>query len=217
MSKNSNIVYSKSQQNETNSNFVELEPELFLSSRKLYEIKHINYKKNNNNQDIIVTPKAKYNKNNLLKSKIINNKGFKIPFSSKNITNIKLNFNDNKENNENNNKNNSNYKQNLNNQNKIDKNKKINKNGFDEKKLNKNEYNEKILNINDFNYKSNNKIIKLEKTNSNKNNKNIINKEKKSLIFKKEKSYYSFSEISSLDLNKTSSDINNNINNSIEY
>ena len=39
MSKNSNIIYSKSQQNETDSNFVELEPELFLSSKKLYKIK----------------------------------------------------------------------------------------------------------------------------------------------------------------------------------
>lgn len=212
MSKNSNIIYSKSQQNETDSNFVELEPELFLSSKKLYEIKHINYKKNNNNQDIIVTPKAKNNKIFSLKSKIINNKGFKIPFSSKDITNITLNFNDIMENKENNNKNNCNDKQNLNNQNKIEK-----KNGFDKKILNKNDFNEKNLNINDFNYKSNNKIIKLEKTNSNKNNKNVIKEENKSLTFKKEKSYYSFSEISSLDLNKTSSDINTPINNSIEY
>jgi hypothetical protein len=201
MSKNSNIIYSKSQQNETDSNFVELEPELFLNSKEFYKIIQTNYKKNNN-QDIIFTPKSKSNKNNSSKSKDIDYQKIKvnIPLSTKNLTNIKLNFNDNIENKEN----------------KFRSNNILNINSQFKKETNKiNKKNEKILNINDFNYKSNNKIIKLEKKNSNKSNKNEKKEEKKYFTIKKEKSYYSFSEISSLDLNKTSSDINTN--NSIEY
>ena len=213
MSKKLKYTSSKSQPIENSSNFVELEPELFLNSKEFYKFKQTNYKKNNN-QEIIFTPKSKNKKNAPSKSKDIDNKNYKIsiPFSTKNLTNIKLNFNDNIENKENNNKYNSNVKLNTNSQFKKDINKKNNK---EIKIINKIEPNEKILNINDFNYKSNNKIIKLEKKNSNKSNKNEKKKEKKYFTIKKEKSYYSFSEISSLDLNKTSSDINTN--NSIEY
>ena len=213
MSKKLKYTYSKSQPIENSSNFVELEPELFLNSKEFYKIIQTNYKKHNN-QDIIFTPKSKSDKNNSSKSKDIDNQKIKvnIPLSTKNLTNIKLNFNDNIENKENNNKYNSNVKFNTNSQFKKDINKKNNK---EIKIINKIEPNEKILNINDFNYKSNNKIIKLEKKNSNKSNKNEKKKEKNLFTLKKEKSYYSFSEISSLDLNKTSSDINTN--NSIEY
>ena len=201
MSKKLKYTYSKSQPIENSSNFVELEPELFLNSKEFYKIIQTNYKKNNN-QDIIFTPKSKSDKNNSSKSKDIDNQKIKvnIPLSTKNLTNIKLNFNDNIENKEN--KFRSNNILNINSQFKKDTNKINNKN-------------EKILNINDFNYKSNNKIIKLEKKNSNKSNKNEKKEDKKYFSIKKEKSYYSFSEISSLDLNKTSSDIN--ANNSIEY
>ena len=201
MSKKLKYTYSKSQPIENSSNFVELEPELFLNSKEFYKIIQTNYKKNNN-QDIIFTPKSKSDKNNSSKSKDIDNKKIKvnIPLSTKNLTNIKLNFNDNIENKEN----------------KFRSNNILNINSQFKKETNKiNNKNEKILNINDFNYKSNNKIIKLEKKNSNKSNKNEKKEEKKYFTIKKEKSYYSFSEISSLDLNKTSSDIN--ANNSIEY
>ena len=201
MSKKLKYTYSKSQPIENSSNFVELEPELFLNSKEFYKIIQTNYKKNNN-QDIIFTPKSKSDKNNSSKSKDIDNKKIKvnIPLSTKNLTNIKLNFNDNIENKEN----------------KFRSNNILNINSQFKKETNKiNNKNEKILNINDFNYKSNNKIIKLEKKNSNKSNKNEKKEEKKYFTIKKEKSYYSFSEISSLDLNKTSSDINTN--NSIEY
>ena len=201
MSKKLKYTSSKSQPIENSSNFVELEPELFLNSKEFYKIIQTNYKKNNN-QDIIFTPKSKSDKNNSSKSKDIDNQKIKvnIPLSTKNLTNIKLNFNDNIENKEN--KFRSNNILNINSQFKKDTNKINNKN-------------EKILNINDFNFKSNNKIIKLEKKNSNKSNKNEKKEDKKFFTIKKEKSYYSFSEISSLDLNKTSSDINTN--NSIEY
>jgi len=199
MSKKLKYTYSKSQPIENN--FVELEPELFLNSKEFYKIIQTNYKKNNN-QDIIFTPKSKSDKNNSSKSKDIDNQKIKvnIPLSTKNLTNIKLNFNDNIENKEN----------------KFRSNNILNINSQFKKETNKiNNKNEKILNINDFNYKSNNKIIKLEKKNSNKSNKNEKKEDKKFFTIKKEKSYYSFSEISSLDLNKTSSDINTN--NSIEY
>ena len=201
MSKKLKYTSSKSQPIENSSNFVELEPELFLNSKEFYKIIQKNYKKNNN-QDIIFTPKSKSDKNNSSKSKDIDNKKIKvnIPLSTKNLTNIKLNFNDNIENKEN----------------KFRSNNILNINSQFKKETNKiNNKNEKILNINDFNYKSNNKIIKLEKKNSNKSNKNEKKEDKKFFTIKKEKSYYSFSEISSLDLNKTSSDINTN--NSIEY
>ena len=201
MSKKLKYTSSKSQPIENSSNFVELEPELFLNSKEFYKIIQTNYKKNNN-QDIIFTPKSKSNKNNSSKSKDIDYQKIKvnIPLSTKNLTNIKLNFNDNIENKEN----------------KFRSNNILNINSQFKKETNKiNNKNEKILNINDFNYKSNNKIIKLEKKNSNKSNKNEKKEEKKYFTIKKEKSYYSFSEISSLDLNKTSSDINTN--NSIEY
>ena len=201
MSKKLKYTYSKSQPIENSSNFVELEPELFLNSKEFYKFKQTNYKKNNN-QEIIFTPKSKNKKNDPSKSKDIDNKNYKIsiPFSTKNLTNIKLNFNDNIENKEN----------------KFRSNNILNINSQFKKETNKiNNKNEKILNINDFNYKSNNKIIKLEKKNSNKSNKNEKKEDKKFFTIKKEKSYYSFSEISSLDLNKTSSDINTN--NSIEY
>ena len=201
MSKKLKYTSSKSQPIENSSNFVELEPELFLNSKEFYKIIQTNYKKNNN-QDIIFTPKSKSDKNNSSKSKDIDNQKIKvnIPLSTKNLTNIKLNFNDNIENKEN----------------KFRSNNILNINSQFKKETNKiNNKNEKILNINDFNYKSNNKIIKLEKKNSNKSNKNEKKEEKKYFTIKKEKSYYSFSEISSLDLNKTSSDIN--ANNSIEY
>ena len=201
MSKKLKYTYSKSQPIENSSNFVELEPELFLNSKEFYKIIQTNYKKNNN-QDIIFTPKSKSDKNNSSKSKDIDNQKIKvnIPLSTKNLTNIKLNFNDNIENKEN----------------KFRSNNILNINSQFKKETNKiNNKNEKILNINDFNYKSNNKIIKLEKKNSNKSNKNEKKEDKKFFTIKKEKSYYSFSEISSLDLNKTSSDIN--ANNSIEY
>jgi len=201
MSKKLKYTYSKSQPIENSSNFVELEPELFLNSKEFYKIIQTNYKKNNNH-DIIFTPKSKSDKNNSSKSKDIDNQKIKvnIPLSTKNLTNIKLNFNDNIENKEN----------------KFRSNNILNINSQFKKETNKiNNKNEKILNINDFNYKSNNKIIKLEKKNSNKSNKNEKKKEKNLFTLKKEKSYYSFSEISSLDLNKTSSDINTN--NSIEY
>ena len=201
MSKKLKYTSSKSQPIENSSNFVELEPELFLNSKEFYKIIQTNYKKNNN-QDIIFTPKSKSDKNNSSKSKDIDNQKIKvnIPLSTKNLTNIKLNFNDNIENKEN----------------KFRSNNILNINSQFKKETNKiNNKNEKILNINDFNYKSNNKIIKLEKKNSNKSNKNEKKKDKKYFTIKKEKSYYSFSEISSLDLNKTSSDIN--ANNSIEY
>ena len=201
MSKKLKYTSSKSQPIENSSNFVELEPELFLNSKEFYKIIQTNYKKNNN-QDIIFTPKSKSDKNNSSKSKDIDNQKIKvnIPLSTKNLTNIKLNFNDNIENKEN----------------KFRSNNILNINSQFKKETNKiNNKNEKILNINDFNYKSNNKIIKLEKKNSNKSNKNEKKEEKKYFTIKKEKSYYSFSEISSLDLNKTSSDINTN--NSIEY
>ena len=199
MSKKLKYTSSKSQPIENN--FVELEPELFLNSKEFYKIIQTNYKKNNN-QDIIFTPKSKSDKNNSSKSKDIDNQKIKvnIPLSTKNLTNIKLNFNDNIENKEN----------------KFRSNNILNINSQFKKETNKiNNKNEKILNINDFNYKSNNKIIKLEKKNSNKSNKNEKKEDKKFFTIKKEKSYYSFSEISSLDLNKTSSDINTN--NSIEY
>ena len=199
MSKKLKYTYSKSQPIENN--FVELEPELFLNSKEFYKIIQTNYKKNNN-QDIIFTPKSKSDKNNSSKSKDIDNQKIKvnIPLSTKNLTNIKLNFNDNIENKEN----------------KFRSNNILNMNSQFKKETNKiNNKNEKILNINDFNYKSNNKIIKLEKKNSNKSNKNEKKEDKKFFTIKKEKSYYSFSEISSLDLNKTSSDIDTN--NSIEY
>ena len=201
MSKKLKYTSSKSQPIENSSNFVELEPELFLNSKEFYKIIQTNYKKNNN-QDIIFTPKSKSNKNNSSKSKDIDYQKIKvnIPLSTKNLTNIKLNFNDNIENKEN----------------KFRSNNILNINSQFKKETNKiNNKNEKILNINDFNYKSNNKIIKLEKKNSNKSNKNEKKEDKKFFTIKKEKSYYSFSEISSLDLNKTSSDIN--ANNSIEY
>ena len=201
MSKKLKYTSSKSQPIENSSNFVELEPELFLNSKEFYKFKQTNYKKNHN-QEIIFTPKSKNNKNDPSKSKDIDNKNYKIsiPFSTKNLTNIKLNFNDNIENKEN----------------KFRSNNILNINSQFKKETNKiNNKNEKILNINDFNYKSNNKIIKLEKKNSNKSNKNEKKEDKKFFTIKKEKSYYSFSEISSLDLNKTSSDINTN--NSIEY
>jgi hypothetical protein len=201
MSKKLKYTSSKSQPIENSSNFVELEPELFLNSKEFYKIIQTNYKKNNN-QDIIFTPKSKSNKNNSSKSKDIDYQKIKvnIPLSTKNLTNIKLNFNDNIENKEN----------------KFRSNNILNINSQFKKETNKiNNKNEKILNINDFNYKSNNKIIKLEKKNSNKSNKNEKKEDKKFFTIKKEKSYYSFSEISSLDLNKTSSDINTN--NSIEY
>ena len=201
MSKKLKYTSSKSQPIENSSNFVELEPELFLNSKEFYKIIQKNYKKNNN-QDIIFTPKSKSDKNNSSKSKDIDNQKIKvnIPLSTKNLTNIKLNFNDNIENKEN----------------KFRSNNILNINSQFKKETNKiNNKNEKILNINDFNYKSNNKIIKLEKKNSNKSNKNEKKEDKKFFTIKKEKSYYSFSEISSLDLNKTSSDIN--ANNSIEY
>ena len=201
MSKKLKYTYSKSQPIENSSNFVELEPELFLNSKEFYKIIQTNYKKNNN-QDIIFTPKSKSDKNNSSKSKDIDYQKIKvnIPLSTKNLTNIKLNFNDNIENKEN----------------KFRSNNILNINSQFKKETNKiNNKNEKILNINDFNYKSNNKIIKLEKKNSNKSNKNEKKEDKKYFSIKKEKSYYSFSEISSLDLNKTSSDIN--ANNSIEY
>ena len=201
MSKKLKYTSSKSQPIENSSNFVELEPELFLNSKEFYKFKQTNYKKNNN-QDIIFTPKSKSDKNNSSKSKDIDNQKIKvnIPLSTKNLTNIKLNFNDNIENKEN----------------KFRSNNILNINSQFKKETNKiNNKNEKILNINDFNYKSNNKIIKLEKKNSNKSNKNEKKEDKKFFTIKKEKSYYSFSEISSLDLNKTSSDINTN--NSIEY
>ena len=201
MSKKLKYTSSKSQPIENSSNFVELEPELFLNSKEFYKIIQTNYKKNNN-QDIIFTPKSKSDKNNSSKSKDIDNQKIKvnIPLSTKNLTNIKLNFNDNIENKEN----------------KFRSNNILNINSQFKKETNKiNNKNEKILNINDFNYKSNNKIIKLEKKNSNKSNKNEKKEDKKFFTIKKEKSYYSFSEISSLDLNKTSSDINTN--NSIEY
>ena len=199
MSKKLKYTYSKSQPIENN--FVELEPELFLNSKEFYKIIQTNYKKNNN-QDIIFTPKSKSDKNNSSKSKDIDNQKIKvnIPLSTKNLTNIKLNFYDNIDNKEN----------------KFRSNNILNINSQFKKETNKiNNKNEKILNINDFNYKSNNKIIKLEKKNSNKSNKNEKKEDKKFFTIKKEKSYYSFSEISSLDLNKTSSDINTN--NSIEY
>jgi hypothetical protein len=201
MSKKLKYTSSKSQPIENSSNFVELEPELFLNSKEFYKIIQTNYKKNNN-QDIIFTPKSKSDKNNSSKSKDIDNQKIKvnIPLSTKNLTNIKLNFNDNIENKEN----------------KFRSNNILNINSQFKKETNKiNNKNEKNLNINDFNYKSNNKIIKLEKKNSNKSNKNEKKEDKKFFTIKKEKSYYSFSEISSLDLNKTSSDINTN--NSIEY
>ena len=201
MSKKLKYTSSKSQPIENGSNFVELEPELFLNSKEFYKIIQTNYKKNNN-QDIIFTPKSKSDKNNSSKSKDIDYQKIKvnIPLSTKNLTNIKLNFNDNIENKEN----------------KFRSNNILNINSQFKKETNKiNNKNEKILNINDFNYKSNNKIIKLEKKNSNKSNKNEKKEDKKYFSIKKEKSYYSFSEISSLDLNKTSSDINTN--NSIEY
>jgi hypothetical protein len=201
MSKKLKYTSSKSQPIENSSNFVELEPELFLNSKEFYKIIQTNYKKNNN-QDIIFTPKSKSDKNNSSKSKDIDYQKIKvnIPLSTKNLTNIKLNFNDNIENKEN----------------KFRSNNILNINSQFKKETNKiNNKNEKILNINDFNYKSNNKIIKLEKKNSNKSNKNEKKEDKKFFTIKKEKSYYSFSEISSLDLNKTSSDINTN--NSIEY
>ena len=201
MSKKLKYTSSKSQPIENGSNFVELEPELFLNSKEFYKIIQTNYKKNNN-QDIIFTPKSKSDKNNSSKSKDIDYQKIKvnIPLSTKNLTNIKLNFNDNIENKEN----------------KFRSNNILNINSQFKKETNKiNNKNEKILNINDFNYKSNNKIIKLEKKNSNKSNKNEKKEDKKYFSIKKEKSYYSFSEISSLDLNKTSSDIN--ANNSIEY
>ena len=201
MSKKLKYTSSKSQPIENSSNFVELEPELFLNSKEFYKIIQTNYKKNNN-QDIIFTPKSKSDKNNSSKSKDIDYQKIKvnIPLSTKNLTNIKLNFNDNIENKEN----------------KFRSNNILNINSQFKKETNKiNNKNEKILNINDFNYKSNNKIIKLEKKNSNKSNKNEKKEDKKFFTIKKEKSYYSFSEISSLDLNKTSSDIN--ANNSIEY
>lgn len=201
MSKKLKYTSSKSQPIENSSNFVELEPELFLNSNEFYKIKQTNYKKNIN-QDIIFTPKSKSDKNNSSKSKDIENQKNKIniPLSTKNLTNIKLNFNDNIENKEN----------------KFRSNNILNINSQFNKDINKiNNKNEKILNINDFNYKSNYKIIKLEKKNSNQSNKNEKKEEKKYFTIKKEKSYYSFSEISSLDLNKTSSDIN--ANNSIEY
>ena len=201
MSKKLKYTSSKSQPIENGSNFVELEPELFLNSKEFYKIIQTNYKKNNN-QDIIFTPKSKSNKNNSSKSKDIDYQKIKvnIPLSTKNLTNIKLNFNDNIENKEN----------------KFRSNNILNINSQFKKETNKiNNKNEKILNINDFNYKSSNKIIKLEKKNSNKSNKNEKKEDKKFFTIKKEKSYYSFSEISSLDLNKTSSDINTN--NSIEY
>ena len=201
MSKKLKYTSSKSQPIENSSNFVELEPELFLNSKEFYKIIQTNYKKNNN-QDIIFTPKSKSDKNNSSKSKDIDYQKIKvnIPLSTKNLTNIKLNFNDNIENKEN----------------KFRSNNILNINSQFKKETNKiNNKNEKILNINDFNYKSNNKIIKLEKKNSNKSNKNEKKENKKYFTIKKEKSYYSFSEISSLDLNKTSSDINTN--NSIEY
>jgi hypothetical protein len=201
MSKKLKYTSSKSQPIENSSNFVELEPELFLNSKEFYKIIQTNYKKNNN-QDIIFTPKSKSDKNNSSKSKDIDYQKIKvnIPLSTKNLTNIKLNFNDNIENKEN----------------KFRSNNILNINSQFKKETNKiNNKNEKILNINDFNYKSNNKIIKLEKKNSNKSNKNEKKEDKKYFTIKKEKSYYSFSEISSLDLNKTSSDIN--ANNSIEY
>ena len=201
MSKKLKFTSSKSQPIEHSSNFVELEPELFLNSKESYKIIQTNYKKNNN-QDIIFTPKSKSDKNNSSKSKDIDNQKIKvnIPLSTKNLTNIKLNFYDNIDNKEN----------------KFRSNNILNINSQFKKETNKiNNKNEKILNINDFNYKSNNKIIKLEKKNSNKSNKNEKKEDKKFFTIKKEKSYYSFSEISSLDLNKTSSDINTN--NSIEY
>ena len=164
MSKKLKYTSSKSQPIENGSNFVELEPELFLNSKEFYKIIQTNYKKNNN-QDIIFTPKSKSDKNNSSKSKDIDYQKIKvnIPLSTKNLTNIKLNFNDNIENKEN----------------KFRSNNILNINSQFKKETNKiNNKNEKILNINDFNYKSNNKIIKLEKKNSNKNNKNEKKKEK---------------------------------------
>ena len=181
MSKKLKYTSSKSQPIENGSNFVELEPELFLNSKEFYKIIQTNYKKNNN-QDIIFTPKSKSDKNNSSKSKDIDYQKIKvnIPLSTKNLTNIKLNFNDNIENKEN--------------------------------KFRSNN----ILNINSqFKKETNKKIIKIEKKNKNKNKKKKKKENKKYFTIKKEKSYYSFSEISSLDLNKTSSDINTN--NSIEY
>ena len=102
MSKKLKYTSSKSQPIENSSNFVELEPELFLNSKEFYKIIQTNYKKNNN-QDIIFTPKSKSDKNNSSKSKDIDYQKIKvnIPLSTKNLTNIKLNFNDNIENKEN--------------------------------------------------------------------------------------------------------------------
>ncbi len=61
MSKKLKYTSSKSQPIENSSNFVELEPELFLNSKEFYKFKQTNYKKNNN-QEIIFTPKSKKKK-----------------------------------------------------------------------------------------------------------------------------------------------------------
>ena len=191
-----------------NENYVELEPEFFLNTRKHHK-KQINYKLTNDDscEEKIFTPTTKsikfiLNKKNSSGSNSNNKnnigKAFKPNInSSTNIaSNIQLHFNDNSE-------------------------KKENEKHF--KKINPkfksldisnivNEFKENNNNLNNLNKED--FINKKNNDNSNFENKKEIKDDYYYNILNRENSYYSLSEISSLDLNKTLSENNNN--NSIE-